>query len=173
MWCSERLWRNKRLTLNNRKIEKISRRRWCLWSSTNWSLQSLRLRMFWLSGPRSSYPALGPWSPAPSPHKSFNKRNHLLVKVQSLWSCAHCFQWFTGYLNHTDLLMSQVHVFKETTPLLNVHLSFFVDFILCMFKVRTKKIRLICWMCTKLQINTEWHCSGVFIVDFDHSSISV
>ena len=55
----------------------------------------------------------------------------------------------SGYLNHVDLLMPHVHVFKETTPLINVHLSFFMDFILCltdkyMFKVNNKKIGLIC-----------------------------
>ena len=99
------------------------------------------------------YPALIRPSP-PGPHKSFNKLNLLLVKIQSLWSCTLYFQWFTGYLNHVDLLMSHVHVFKETTPLINVHLRFFVDFILCptdkyMFKVNNKKIRLICWMCSK------------------------
>ena len=115
--------------------------------------------------------------PVPGPHKSSNKLNLHLVKVQSLLSCAHYFQWFTGYLNNVDLLMSHVHVFKETTPLFNVHLSFLVDFILCptdkcMFKVNNKKIRLICWMCSKVKINTAWHCSGVFIVDFDHSNIS-
>ena len=64
--------------------------------------------------------------------------------------------------------------FKETTLFFNVHLSFFVDFIPCptgkyMFKVNNKKIRLICWMCSMLKINTAWHRSGVFIVDFDHS----
>ena len=64
--------------------------------------------------------------------------------------------------------------FKETVLLFNVHLSCFVDFILCstdkyMFKVSNKKIRLICWMCSKLKINTAWHSSSVFIVDFDHS----
>ena len=115
---------------------------------------------------------------SPSPHKSFNKLNLLLVKVQSLWSCAHdahYFQWFTGYLNHVDLLMSHVHIFKETTQLFNVHLSIFVDFILCaidkyMFKINNKINRLICWMCSKLKINTAWHRSSVFIVfiQIDH-----
>ena len=64
--------------------------------------------------------------------------------------------------------------FKETALLFNVHLSFFVDFILCptdkyMSKVNNKKIRLICWMCSKLKINTVWYCSGVVVADFDHS----
>ena len=58
--------------------------------------------------------------------------------------------------------------FKETALLLNVHLSCFMDFVLCptdkcMFKVTNKKIRLICWMCSKLKINAAWHSSG------DHS----
>ena len=75
-----------------------------------------------------------------------------------------------------DLLRSYVHVFKETTPLFNVNLSLFVDFILCptdkmLFKVKNKKIRLICWMSSKLKIDTAWRRSGIFIIDFDHSSI--
>ena len=41
--------------------------------------------------------------------------------------------------------MSHVHVFEETTPLFNVHLSFFVDFILppidkYLIKVNYKKL---------------------------------
>ena len=53
--------------------------------------------------------------------------------------------------------------FKETALLFNVHRSCFVDFILCptnkyMFKVNDKKIRLICWMCSKLKINTQFWC---------------
>ena len=64
--------------------------------------------------------------------------------------------------------------FKETALLFKVHLSCFVDFILCptdkyMFKVTNKKIRLICWMCSKLKMNTAWHSSSVFIVDFYRS----
>ena len=52
--------------------------------------------------------------------------------------------------------------FKETELSFNVHLSCFVDFILCrtakyMFQVNNKKIRLICWMCSKLKINTAWN----------------
>ena len=46
-----------------------------------------------------------------------------------------------------------------------------------MFKVNNKKfrlwaikkIRLICWICAKLKINTAWHSSCVFNVDCDHS----
>ena len=49
-----------------------------------------------------------------------------------------------------------------------------MDFIFCptdkyMSKVNNKKIRSSCWVCSKLKINTAWHSSGVFIVDFDHS----
>ena len=63
--------------------------------------------------------------------------------------------------------------FKNTALFFNVHLSCFVDFILCptdkyMFKVNNKKIRLIC-MCSSLKINTACHRSFVFIVGFDHS----
>ena len=62
---------------------------------------------------------------------------------------------------------------KETALFFNVHLSYFVDFLLCptnkyMFKVYNKKIRLIC-MCSSLKINTACHRSFVFNVDFDHS----
>ena len=32
-----------------------------------------------------------------------------------------------------------------------------------------KIIRSTCWMCSKLKLNTKWHHSGVFIVDFDQS----
>ena len=67
--------------------------------------------------------------------------------------------------------------FNETVLLFNVHLvifSFFVDSILCqtdkyISKVNNKKIRSICWMCSKLKINTAWHHSGVFVTDFDHN----
>ena len=101
---------------------------------------------------------------------SFNKLNFLLVEVQSLW-----FQWFSAYLNHVDFLMSHVRTcFKESTVLLNVHLCCFVDLILYptdkyMFKFNNRKIKLICWMDSKLKINTAWHRSGVFIADFDHN----
>ena len=64
--------------------------------------------------------------------------------------------------------------FKETNLLLNMHLRCFVDFIFSptdkyMFKVNNKKNRLICCMRSKLKINTAWHSSGVFVVDFKHS----
>ena len=64
--------------------------------------------------------------------------------------------------------------FKETVPLFNVNLSFFVDSILrqtdkYMSEVNNKQIRLICWMCSKLKVNTVYHRSGVFVADFDHN----
>ena len=63
--------------------------------------------------------------------------------------------------------------FKETALFFNVHLSCFVDFILCptdkyKFKVNNKKKRLIC-MCLNVKINTAWRHSFAFIVDFDQS----
>ena len=72
-----------------------------------------------------------------------------------------------GYLNHVDLLLPYVHVLKKLPYC-------FVNFILClndkyMFKVDNEKVRLICWMCSKLKLNTTWYRSGVFIVDFDQS----
>ena len=57
---------------------------------------------------------------------------------------------------------------------ISVPLSSFVNFILCpadkyMFKVNNEKIRLMCWMYSKVKLNTTWHRYGVFIVDFDQS----
>ena len=121
------------------------------------------------------YPVSDPRPLASEPHKNFNQFNLFLFKVQSLRSCTHYFQWFKGYLFHVDLLVLHLTTcFKGTALLFNVHLSCFVDFILCptnkyMFKVNNKKIRWICWMCSKLKTNTAWHSSSIFIVDFDHS----
>ena len=50
--------------------------------------------------------------------------------------------------------------FKETALLSNVHLN---------SKLTMEKIRFTCWMCSKLKLNPTWHCSDVFIVDFDQS----
>ena len=63
--------------------------------------------------------------------------------------------------------------FKETALFFNVHLSCFVDFILCltdkyMFKVNNKKNQ-INMHAFKFKKNTACHHSFVFIVDFDHS----
>ena len=91
-----------------------------------------------LFGPRSPAVRSGPRPPPPIQVSTSSTSSYL---VQSLWSCAHYFQWFTGYLNHVDLLMLHVATrFKEIALLFNVHLCFFADFILCltdkyMFKV--------------------------------------
>ena len=74
-----------------------------------------------------------------------------------------------------DLLKLHIATcFKETALLLNVHLSCFVNFILCttdksMFKVNNKNNIIICRMCSKLMINTARHSSDAFSVNFDHS----
>ena len=126
--------------------------------------------VFELSAPR--HPAL-----ISGPHKSFNKLNLLLVRVQSLWSCAHYFWCFTSLHDTKGITSLMLHVatcFKETVLLFNANLSFVVDSILSqtdkyMSKVNTKQIRLICWMCSKLKVNTVCHRSGVFVADFDHN----
>ena len=115
-----------------------------------------RLRLFDLF--IQSVWVIGPRSPAPGPHKS-------------LIMCA-LFSMVYGLFKPCWLIDVSRTCFKETTPLFNVHLSCFVDFILCptdkyMFKVKDKKIWLICWMCSKLKVNTAWHRLGVFIVDLD------
>ena len=115
-----------------------------------------RLRLFDLF--IQSVWVIGPRSPAPGPHKS-------------LIMCA-LFSMVYGLFKPCWLIDVSWTCFKETTPLFNVHLSCFVDFILCptdkyMFKVKDKKIWLICWMCSKLKANTAWHRLGVFIVDLD------
>ena len=128
--------------------------------------------MLGLFGPRSPAVISGPRPPSPIKVSTSSTSSHL---VQSLWSCAHYFQWFTGYLNHVDLLMLHVATrFKEIALLFNVHLCFFCGFYLVPnWQIHVQswqlKIRLICWMCSKLKINIVWHNSGVFIVDFDHS----
>ena len=116
-----------------------------------------RLRLFDLF--IQSVWVIGHRSPAPGPHKS-------------LIMCA-LFSMVYGLFKPCWLIDVSCTCFKETTPLFNVHLSCFVDFILCptdkyMFKVKDKKIWLICWMCSKLKVNTAWHRLGVFIVDLDH-----
>ena len=129
--------------------------------------------MFGLSGPPDPGHHIRP--SAPGPHKSFIKFNLLLVKAQWLWSCARGLLSMVYRLFKPCLLIDVLCLcFKETTPLYNVHLSCFVDFILCptdkyMFKVNNKKIRLICWICSKLKVSTAWPRLCVFIVDLDHS----
>ena len=66
---------------------------------------------------------------APAPHKSFIKFNLLLVKVTMIMCTL--LSMVYGLFKPcwlTDVLCT---CFKETTPLFNVHLSCFVDFILC------------------------------------------
>ena len=108
--------------------------------------------------------------PALRPH--FNQFNLLLGKLQSLSSCAHYFQWFTGYLKHVVLLMSQVYVSKKLPYFLTC-----TSVVLCILscahltnacsKLIIKKIRLIC-MRSNLEVNTAWFRFFVFIVDSDH-----
>ena len=106
-------------------------------------------------GPRPSYPALRPWY-----HKSFNQLNFLLGKIQSLWSCANYFQWFTGYLKHVGLLMSQAHVLKKL-PYFSMCTSVVSWILSCAqltnacSKLIIKKIRLI-YMCSHLEKTTAW-----------------
>ena len=86
----------------------------------------------------SSFPQ--PPALEPRPHKTFNQLNLLLGNVQPLWSCAHYFQSFTGYLKPfcftvTGTCLKKLPYFSRC----------FVDFILCstgkyMFKVNNKKI---------------------------------
>ena len=120
-------------------------------------------------GPRPPYPALGRRPPAPikistSATSSYLKSSHYVQLLSMVYRLIKAC-WRT----HVTCTC-----FKETALLFNVHLNCFVDFILCptdkyMLKVNNKKIRLICWMCSKLKINTAWQSSGVFTVDFDHS----
>ena len=84
---------------------------------------------------RPSYPALGP-------HKIFNQLNFLLFKVQSLLSFIICtlLSLVYGLCKPCWLTHVTCTCFKETALLFNVHLSCFVNFILCptdkyMFKV--------------------------------------
>ena len=121
------------------------------------------------------YSALSPHirPSGPVPHKSFNKLSLLLVKSPVTMIMRTLPSMVYGLLKPCWLMDVSCTCFKETTPLFNVHLSCFVDFILCptdkyMFKVNNKKTWLICWMCSKLKVNTAWHRLGVFIVDLDH-----
>ena len=109
---------------------------------------------------------------APGPHKSFIKFNLLLVKVTMIMCTL--LSMVYGLFKPCWLIDVLCTCFKETTPLFNVHLSCFVDFILCptdkyMFKVNNKKIWLICWICLKLKVNKAWQRLGVVIADLDHS----
>ena len=85
--------------------------------------QYISNEVFGLSGPDSHIRPS-----ATGPLKMFNQLNLLLFKVQSLWSCAHYFQWFTGYLNHVDLVMSHVATCFKDTALLFSALKLFFGF---------------------------------------------
>ena len=125
--------------------------------------------LFGLSIPHPPALISSPRPLAPGPPKIFNHLNFLLFKVQSLCSCAHYFQWFTDYVDFTHVICT---CFKETVLLFNVHLSYFADFTLCptgKFKINClkliiKKITVICWMRSKLKVNTAWHSWLINIV---------
>ena len=79
----------------------------------------------------------------------------------------HYFTWKLELVSNILWMVDVATCFKE-----HVHLSYFVDFMLCptnkyIFKFNNTKIRFICWMCSKL--NTASHSSSVFIVYFDSS----
>ena len=120
-------------------------------------------------GPRSSYPAFNPQPPKNvQPAQPPPTQSPVTLIMCTLLSMVY---WLfkTCWLTHTTCTC-----FKELTLLLNMHLICFVNIILCpkdkyMFKINNEKIRLICWLCSKLKLNTTWYCSGVFIVDFDQS----
>ena len=93
-----------------------------LWSKWVLELKSLELT--------DTYGCLGyPSSSAhirPSvsgPHKSFNKLNLLLFKVESLWSCSYYFKVVYGLFKPYWLTHVTCACFKETPLLLNVNLS--------------------------------------------------
>ena len=122
--------------------------------------------MFELFGPRPSYPALGPQSPKIFQSAQPSIQSPVTMIMCTLLSMVH------GLFKPYWLNPATCTCFKETSPLFNVHLNYFVNFILCptdkyMLKVNNEKIRLICWMYSKLKLNTTWHRSGVFIVNFD------
>ena len=128
---------------------------------------SLLYWVFGLSGPRSSYPTLGPrlsknFQPA-QPPPTYSPVTRIIYKLLSM-----VYGLFkTFWLTHATCTC-----FKETTLLFNEHLGYFVNSILrpadkSMFKINNETIRLISWICSKLKLNTTWHRSGVFIVDFD------
>ena len=122
----------------------------------------------------------GPWLPAPTLTFDPRLKPPINVSTSSTSSYLKSTHYDHVYITFNGLQVTLTRwtysctCFKETALLFNVHLSYFVEFILCstdkyMFKVNNKKIRLICWMCSKLKINTAWHSSGVFIIDFHHS----
>ena len=92
------------------------------------------------------YSALSPHirPSGPVPHKSFNKLSLLLVKSPVTMIMRTLPSMVYGLLKPCWLMDVSCTCFKETTPLFNVRLSCFVDFILYptdkyMFKVKNKK----------------------------------
>ena len=118
---------------------------------------------------RPSYPALGPRPPKNiQPAQPPPTQSPVTIIMCTLLSMVY------GLFKPCWLTHATCTCFKETALLLNKQLSCFVNFILCptnkyMFKVNNEKIRLICWMCSKLKLNATWHRSGVFIVNFEQS----
>ena len=121
-----------------------------------------------ISGPRLSYPALGPRSP-----KTFSTSSNSSNLKSSHYDQASFLSVVYGLSKPCWLTHATCTCFKETGLFFNVHWSCFVNFNLCptdkfMFKVNNEKIRLICWMCSKSKLYT-LHRSDVFVVDFDQS----
>ena len=121
------------------------------------------------SGSRPSYPA-----PDQRPPKNFQSAQPPPTKSPVSMIMYTLFSIVYGLFKPCWLIHAACTCFKETALLFNVHLSCFMNFILCptdkyIFKFNNEKIKLICWMCSKLKPNATWHLSGVFIVDFDQS----
>ena len=115
--------------------------------------------------------------PPPSPRSSYPvPQPPVLMNVLTSSTSSICTLLLTVYRLFKPYWLTHFTYtyFDETTLLFNVHLKYFVNFILCptdkyMFKANNKKIWLICCVNSKLKVNTAWHRSGVFIVDFDHN----
>ena len=103
------------------------------------------IRVFGLSGPRPPVLISGP-----RPLKNFKLTQSPPVTMIIVYG-------FMGYLNHIDLLMSHVHVLKKHPYCYTVHLSFFVNFILCltekyMFKVNKLVLTVVALSTAKMTI---------------------
>ena len=141
---------------------------WIMWLLFNWIAQLNGCLGCLASGSWLSYPAFSPRLPdlpkfsisSTSSHLNSTNYDHVL--------------WVYGLFKPCWLTHGTCTCFRETALLFNVQLSCFMNFILCptdkyILKVNNEKIRLICWMSSKFKLNTTWHRSGVFIVDFDQS----
>ena len=78
------------------------------------------------------------------------------------------------YDHHVDLLVLHAHVLQKMPHCLmctEVVLSVLscAELINTSSKLAIKKIRLICWNCSKLKINAAWHRTGVSVFGFDHN----